>query len=306
MASERKPLIAIFGATGSQGGGVLRALKAQGRFRTRAITRSAEKAQGLGADEIVEADLTKPDTLPAAMEGAHGVFLVTNFWEGQDVDEYAQGKAAVEAAKQAGVQHFVWSTLPNVEALTDGALEVVHFTEKARVDEVVDGAAFPNHTFVEAPFYYQNLVTLMAPQPQDDGSLAWYVPMDPDARVIHMGDVHELGNVVAGAFARPDRVGDGAYLSHAGGLYSWNDVVRTLRDQGHDVQVQQVPAEAYDDFYPGAREMREMMEYFEAHTYMGPDAEEKLALAREVAISPPTPFAEWARENVDYSEIVGD
>lgn len=165
---------------------------------------------------MVEGDLDAPGTLGPALEGAYGVFLVTNFWA--HADELAQGKAAVAAAKKAGVRHFVWSTLPNVEAI---------------------------------------------------------------------------------AFAHPDRAGHGEHLALAGDTKSWNEVVEILRGQGWNVGVRQVPAEAYDGSYPGAEEMRHMMQYFEAHTYFGPDAEQKIARAREVATAPATPLAEWARAHLD-------
>lgn len=293
--SESKKIIAVFGATGQQGGGVVRALKAQGRFSIRAVTRSAERARGLGADEVVEADLTKPDTLRAAFDGAYGAFVVTNFWEGPGADELAQGRAAVEAATALGIEHFVWSTLPNVEAISGGKFDVVHFTQKAKVDALVSAAGFRAHTFVEAPFYYQNLTGPMGPQPQADGSKVWAMPMSPDSRVIHMADITELGNVVAGAFANPTKVGSGQHLALAAEFMSWNEIVQTLRAQGHDVRFQSVPARAFDDFFPGARELREMMDYFEAHTYFGPDADQKIALANEVSTAPPTSLADWVR-----------
>ena len=297
MSNDSKKIIAVFGATGKQGSGVVRALQQQGRFKVRAITRDASKAEGL-ADEVVEADLTRPETLAPALEGAHGVFVVTNFWAGPDVDELAQGKAAVAAAKKAVVEHFVWSSLPNVEKISGGKFDVEHFTQKAKVDDAVEAAGFDAYTFVEAPFYFQNLAGAMAPQPQEDGSKAWTVPMKADAKVIHMGDIGELGNVVAGAFAHPDKVGHGERLSMAGDRMSWNDIAATLEAQGHHVAVNEVPGEVYDGFYPGAREMREMMQYFEAYTYFGPDAEAKVALAREVATEPPTDFATWAKDNL--------
>src|SRR5438477_4731382 len=100
MLSNNKKLIAVIGATGHQGGGVVRALQARGQFKVRALSRNPGKHRDL-ADEVVEADLDRPETLEAAFEGAHGIFLVTNFWEA-GTDELEQATAAVRAAKDAG------------------------------------------------------------------------------------------------------------------------------------------------------------------------------------------------------------
>src|SRR3954447_14226672 len=110
VLSNDKKLIAVIGATGQQGGGVVRALQARGEFKVRALTRNPDKHREL-AEEVVEADLERPETLKAAFEGAHGVFLVTNFWAPGGTDELKQATAAIRAAKDAGVKHFVWSTL---------------------------------------------------------------------------------------------------------------------------------------------------------------------------------------------------
>src|SRR5271155_1630642 len=110
MERTNKKLIAVVGATGQQGGAVVRALKANEQFKERALTRNPAKHREL-ADEVIQADLSRSETLAAAFEGAHGVFLVTNPWE-EGSDEAKQATAAVHAAKNAGVNHFVWSTLP--------------------------------------------------------------------------------------------------------------------------------------------------------------------------------------------------
>src|SRR6516164_1242744 len=162
--SNAKKLIAVVGASGQQGGAVVRALRASGQFKIRALTRDPAKHPRL-ADEVVAADLNRPETLKAAFAGAHGVFLVTNAWEAGR-DESRQARAAVNAAKDAGVQHFIWSTLPDVETISGGAIDVPHFTDKASVERVVREAAFAYHTFVIAPFYYQNLLGAMTPQKQ--------------------------------------------------------------------------------------------------------------------------------------------
>src|SRR5260221_10577825 len=209
--SNTKNLIAVVGATGLQGGAVVSALQASGQFTVRALTRNPAKHPKL-ADEVVLADLDRPETLKAAFAGAHGVFLVTNAWE-PGADERKQALAAVHAAKDAGVKHFIWSTLPNVETIPRGKLDVPHFTHKAKVDLIVREAGFAHHTFVIAPFFYQNLLAVMAPQKQADGAAGWALPLDPGQRAIHMGDITELGHIVVGAFARPELAGHGEQLT---------------------------------------------------------------------------------------------
>ena len=293
---NNEKLIAVIGATGQQGGGVVRALQASGQFKVRAVTRNPAKHREL-ADEVVEADLNRPETLKAAFEGAYGVFLVTNFQE-SGTNEFKQAIAAVRAAKDAGVKHFVWSTLPDVEEISGGKFDVPHFTGKARIDSIVKAAGFASHTFVIAPFYYQNLVGAFGPQKQADGSLGWAVPLDPDVRCIHMGDITELGNIVTGAFLHADQVGNGEYLPLVGDFMSFNEIVKTLNRQGHEFSVKQVPKELFATFFPGAAEIAVMFSYFQAHTYLGSDSSNRIALANKIAGRQPTGFSTWARLNV--------
>src|SRR5258708_33915652 len=202
MERTNKKLIAVVGATGQQGGAVVRALQASKQFKVRALTRNPAKHSELG-DEVVQADLNRPETLAAAFEGAHGVFLVTKPW-GEGTEEVQQATAAVRAAKDAGVKHFVWSTLPDVDAISRGKFHVPHFTDKARVDRIVKEAGVANHTFVIAPFYYQNLIRVLAAQKQADGTLGWALTLDPTERSIHSGDITDLANIVAAVFPHPD------------------------------------------------------------------------------------------------------
>jgi uncharacterized protein YbjT (DUF2867 family) len=295
MLSNDKKLIAVTGATGQQGGGVVHALRASGEFRVRALTRNPEKYHELG-DEVVKADLDRPETLEAAFKGAYGVFLVTNFREA-GTNELKQATAAVRAAKDAGVKHFVWSTLPDVEAISGGKFDVPHFTGKAKIDRIVREAGFPYHTFVIAPGYYQNFVGALAPQKQADGSVGWALPLDPAVRCLHMGDIRELGNIVAGAFAHPDKAGNGEYLPLVGDFLSFNEIVETLNRQGHNLSYKRVPKEIFAGSFPGATEIAEMFSYWEAHTYLGSDSSDRIALANKIAGTQPTKFSAWARLN---------
>src|SRR6266478_5112928 len=296
MLSNNKKLIAVIGATGQQGGGVVRALQAREGFNVRALTRNPDKHREL-AEEVVEADLNRPETLKAAFEGAYGVFLVTNFRE-SGTDEPKQATAAVRAAKDAGVQHFVWSTLPNVEAISGGKFDVPHFTGKAKIDRIVKEAGFPHHTFVIPPGYYQDFVGFLAPQKQADGSLGWALPLDPDVRCLHMGDIRELGDIVAGAFAHPNEAGNGEYLPLVGDFLSFNEIVETLNRQWHNFSYKQIPKELFATLFPGAAEIAEMFSYFQAHTYLGSDSSDRIGLANKIVGRQPTKFSTWARLNL--------
>ena len=295
MSSKHRPLIAVIGATGQQGSGVVRALKSGGQFKVRALTRNPSKYRGV-ADEAVEADLDRPGTLNAAFEGAHGVFLVTNFWQ-EGTDEARQATAAVRASRETGVEHFVWSTLPNVEEISGGRFKVPHFTGKAKIDRVVTEAGFVHHTFVVAPMYYQSFLGALAPQKQANGSLGWALPLDPAVHCIHMGDIRELGDIVSGALVHPDRAGNGQYLPLVGDFMSFNEIVETLNRQGHRFSVNRVPKEVFARS-PGGFEIAETLSYFQAHTYLGSDWSDRIALANKIAGRQPSTFATWARVNM--------
>src|SRR5271167_1728322 len=293
MSPSDRKLIAVIGATGQQGGGVVRALQASGQFKVHALSCNTGKHRQL-AEEVVQADLDRPETLNAAFAGADGVFLVTNLGQ-PGTDEFKQATAAVRAAKEAGVKHFIWSTLPDVEAISGGKFKVPHFTGKAKIDRIVNEAGFVHHTFVIAPFYYQNLVGVLAPQKQADGSVGWALPLDPELRSIHMGDVRELGNLVAGAFVHPNEAGNGEYLPLVGDFLSFNEIVDTLNRQGHEFSFKQVPTEVFASLFPVAAEIADMLSYFQAQTYLGSDSHDRIALANKIAGRQPTNFSAWAR-----------
>jgi uncharacterized protein YbjT (DUF2867 family) len=293
--SNTKKIIAVVGATGQQGGAVVRALQASGQFKVRALTRNPAKSPNL-ADEVVAADLNSPETLKAAFAGAHGVFVVTNAWEAGR-GESNQALAAIKAAKDAGVQHFIWSTLPNVEEISGGTIDVPHFTDKAKVERIVKEAGFAYHTFVIAPFYYQNLLGAMAPQKLADGTTGWALPLDPERRVIHMGDISEIGRIVAGAFAQPELAGHGEHLALVGDFLSFNEVLATLNRQGNKFSFKQVPREVFAAWFPGAADVAAMLAYFEAHTYLGSNSRDAIALANQVAGQQPKKFAAWSAAN---------
>ena len=298
-----RQVVAVVGGTGQQGGSVVGSLLGAGKFAVRVTSRdpASDAARALAARgvDVVKADLLDPISLRSALQGAHGAFIVTSFWDpAQRPRETEIGTAAVQAARAAGVKHLVWSTLPDVQTLTGGRLKVAHFTGKARVDAAVKAAGFARHTFVMAPMYFQNFLTMIAPGPLPNGGRGWAVPIDPAARVIHAGDVAEVGRAVAAAFAAGDQLSDGSYLGVCGGVYSFDDFVGTLNAQGHKLQVLQVPPAVYDGFYPGAPEVREMVQYFAEQTYLGPEREPTIAAANALVPGGFTSFADWARAHI--------
>jgi len=295
-----KQLVAVIGGTGAQGGGVVDALLAKPEFTVRVPSRDpnskAAKALAAKGVEVVAADLLDPRSLHRAFEGAWGAFLVTSFWDSTQMSRETEiGTGAVNAARAAGVKHLVWSTLPDCDRLSGGRFKVVHFSGKARVDAAVEAAGFERHTFVHAPMYFQNFEKMMAPQQLPNGRRGWAVPMDPAARVIHAGDVHDVGRAVAAAFAARERLPRGTHLAVCGGVYSWNDFANTLNALGHSLEVTRVPPEVYDGFYEGAHEMREMFQYWEQFTYFGPEAEKRIGATRALVPGSFTSFADWAK-----------
>jgi nucleoside-diphosphate-sugar epimerase len=148
-ATSSRPFIAVLGATGAQGGGVVRALLQDPlhRYAVRALTRQphAAKARALAAAgaKVVAADLDARPSLERTFASAHGLFAVTNFWEHLSPErELAQARHIAEAARAAGVAHVVWSTLEDTRffvAAEDpcipplpGGCQMPHFDAKGR------------------------------------------------------------------------------------------------------------------------------------------------------------------------------
>ena len=189
-----KKIIAVVGATGSQGGGLAHAIlnDPDGGFSVRALTRhpesdEAKKLKDQGA-EVVEANLDDVDSLKQAFDGAHGVYGVTNFWEHFSAEkEKEQAKNIAQAAKDAGVEHVVWSTLEDTRQwlnvddnrmpVLQGEYNVPHFDAKGEADKYFTDMGVPT-TFLVTSFYWENFISFGAgPQRGDDSVLALTMPM---------------------------------------------------------------------------------------------------------------------------------
>ncbi len=275
-------IIAVFGATGAQGGGLVRAIAADknGPFTARAITRhpDSEKAQALArlGVAVVAANSDDPATLAPALAGAYGAFCVTNFWEILDADrEGAQATAMARATKQAGVQHVVWSTLEDTRQwipLNDSRLPTLHgkykcphFDSKGAVDNVFTADGAPT-TFLRAAFYWDNFVHFgMGPRKGDDGNLVLALPLG-GAKLPGIG-AEDIGRCAYGVF-REGTGNVGTYVGIAGESLSGLEMAAKMgRALGRTINFFDMPFDMYRSLgFPGAEDLGNM---FQFHQILG-------------------------------------
>jgi uncharacterized protein YbjT (DUF2867 family) len=274
--ADRK-IIAVIGATGAQGGGMVRAIQADksGAFAARAITRNpnSEKAQALRAAgvEVVAGDTDKPETLGKAFAGAYGAFLVTNFWEHFSAErEITQARNMAQAAKAAGLKHVIWSTLEDTRKwvpLADdrmptlqGKYKVPHFDGKGEADQSFRDLGVPT-TFLLTAFYWENLIYFgMGPQRAPDGTLAITLPMD-DKKLPSIA-VEDIGKSALGIFKR-GREFINKTVGIAGEHMTGTEMARALtRALGQEVRYNNVPPEVYRSLgFPGADDLGNMFQF---------------------------------------------
>jgi uncharacterized protein YbjT (DUF2867 family) len=273
---DRK-IIAVIGATGAQGGGLVRAILADrnGSFAVRAITRNpdSEKAQALrtAGAEVVAADADKPETLGKAFAGAHGAFLLTNFWEHFSPErELTQAKNLAQATKSAGVQHVICSTLEDtrkwVPLQSDqmptlmGRYKVPHFDAKGEADQAFRDLGVPT-TFLLTSFYWENLIYFgSGPQRGPEGILAITFPME-DKKLPSIA-VEDIGKCAYGVFKR-GREFINKTVGIAGQHLSGAEMAAALtRALGQEVRYNSVPPEVYRSFpFPGADDLGNMFQF---------------------------------------------
>uniref|UniRef100_A0A8C5R3F4 NmrA-like family domain-containing protein 1 n=1 Tax=Leptobrachium leishanense TaxID=445787 RepID=A0A8C5R3F4_9ANUR len=167
--------------SGAQGGSVVRAFLEDGTFAVRAVTRdtskpAARKLKEAGA-EVVAADLDDKKSLEAALCGAYGAFLVTDFWQHcRKEKEVAQGQLFAKISKSLDLKHVVFSGLEHVKKLTGGKLEVLHFDGKGELEVYFRSIGVPM-TSVRLPGYYENMLTSYRPQKTEDGTYTLRIPV---------------------------------------------------------------------------------------------------------------------------------
>lgn len=289
-----KRLLTVFGATGNQGGAVIKTFlnnsKLSSKYSLRAITRntSSSKAQALASQgvDLAVGDLNDRQSLEAAIKGSYAVFAVTNYWETMSSPtEMQQGKNIADAAKAAGVKHFVWSALPNVSKLSGGTLRAVeHFDGKSVVAHYLDSIkkdAGMLTTFFMPGFYMSNLKTMTKTNPEvNDGIPTLTLPWDPKKTQVPLfNPARDTGTFVGGILGsdHPEDL-DGKWIQ---AVSEWSTPSRIVSEMsqvlGREVKFNPVAAEVYIKFLPEAvaQELTENMVLIRDYSYYGPGAEKK-------------------------------
>lgn len=272
-----KKIIAVVGATGAQGGGLVRAIlnDPTSGFAVRALTRKvdsdkAKELKKLGA-EVVAADLDDVASLKKAFAGAYGAFLLTNFWEHFSPEkEFEQAKNMAQAAKQAGVQHVIWSTLEDTRKwvpLHDnrmptlmGKYKVAHFDAKGEADMLFTELAVPT-TFLLTSFYWENMIFFgLGPKKGPDGKLAITYPMG-DKKLPGIA-VDDIGKTALAIFKKGKEF-IGKTVGIAGEHLTGNQMAAALtKALGQDVRYHDVSPEEYRHFgFPGAEDLGNMFQF---------------------------------------------
>ncbi len=272
-----KKIIAVIGATGAQGGGLVRAIAADrdGPFVARAITRhtDSDKARALAAlgVEVVAGDADDPPSLERAFAGAYGAFCVTNYWEHYSAArEGDQASAMARASRQAGMQHLIWSTLEDTRhwvPLSDsrmptlqGEYNVPHFDSKGQVDSVFAQEGAPT-TYLLAAFYWENFIHFgMGPRKGDKGNLVLALPLG-GAKLPGIA-TEDIGRSAYGVFRR-GITSVGQRIGIAGESLSGEEMASKMsRALDRKVDFVDVPFDVYRGLgFPGAEDLGNMFQF---------------------------------------------
>lgn len=272
-----KKIIAVVGATGQQGGGLVRAIleDKNGPFEARAITRdvNSDKAKQLAeaGAEVVAADVDDARSLKKAFEGAHGAFCVTFFWAHfKPEKELSQARNMAEAAKETGVEHAIWSTLEDTRKfipLSDdrmptlmGKYKVPHFDAKGEANAIFTELGVPT-TFLLTSFYWDNFLYFgMGPKKGPDGKLAITLPLG--RKKLAGIAAEDIGKTAYRIFEEGDDW-IGKTVGIAGGHLTGAQMAKSLtKALGQEVRYNEITPAAYRALgFPGADDLGNMFQF---------------------------------------------
>jgi hypothetical protein len=247
---ERKTIL-VFGATGKQGGSVIKALQ-QGeymkKYQIRGVTRNKDQGkistlESMGV-QMVKADICTGEGLEEAYRGVWAAFLLTHSFEkGIEGKEFDCAKRLVDIAYKCGVKVLVWSSSPNALSLSSGKFWVPQYTEKAKVQEYIqtlqkDKKAFDSVSFISLTFYYQNFHHRgFSPKKESDGSMCFKFP---DVRNLIACDVHDVGRVFCQILTNPTKY-NGKEIELSGDQGNIDQYIQTFeRVTGQKTKLQKI------------------------------------------------------------------
>lgn len=263
-----KKVIAVVGITGKQGGTVARSLLKDGKYEVKGLTRDASKPNAqewtkLGVT-LVEGDVNNAESLKKLFTGCYGAFAVTNFWDNSQMHkETAIGTKMAEIAKECGVEHYVWSTLPNCEKISGGKYYVDHFTDKAKVDQKVKELGFKYHSFVLAVAYMQNFLGALEKKNEDGSvSIAWpYVGTDK----LTLCDVDDCGPAAREIFDHPEEWNGKVFPVYKDTISLEDAAKQFIEVTGKKCTYTQLPTGAF------GKEFQDMLDYYRDFGMFGKD-----------------------------------
>ena len=271
-----KKIIAVMGATGAQGGGLVRAIldDKTGGFAARAVTRdpNSDKAKALAdaGAEVVAGNIDNVKSLTKAFEGAYGAFCVTFYWEHMKPDlELTHARNMAQAAKEAGVRHVIWSTHEDTRQsipLSDnrmptlmGKYKVPHFDAKGEADAIFTELGVPT-TFLVASFYWENFIQ-SGPKKGPDGKLAITLPMGTKKLAGIASE--DIGKVAYGIFEKGDEM-IGKRVGVAGGHLTGAQMAKSFsKALGQEVRYNAITPAAFRALgFPGAEDLGNMFQFY--------------------------------------------
>ena len=307
----QKKIIAVFGATGAQGGGLARAIlnDPNSEFAVRVVTRAvhSDKAKALEAmgAELVEADIDKPVELKKALKGAYGAFFVTFFWAHYSPElENKHAQDFAKAAKEDGLKHVIWSTLEDTRKFypldddrmptLNGQYKVPHFDGKGASDHYFTDNGVPT-TFLMAAFYWENMIYFgMGPKRGADGKLAITLPMG-DKKMAGIG-AEDIGRCAYGVFKNgPEYIGK--YVGIAGEQLTGQQMAHKLsKSLGEEVAYNSITPATFRSFgFPGAEDLGNMFQFYaEQEKYLDDARDPKLSRKLNPSLQD---FDHWLADN---------
>jgi len=280
MTSDRT--ILITGVTGHQGGAVAQALEGSG-FRLRGLTRKpdSERAAALARHgvDVVKGDLDDEATLRRALAGGWGVFGVQNTWEAGVEREEVQGKRLATLAREAGVAHYVYTSVGSAHQRTG----IPHFDNKWRIEETVRVLRFPSHVILRPVFFMENL---LAPYSLQGDTLS--AALGPGTK-LQMIAVHDIGWFGARAFTHAAAL-NRREIDLAGDVRTMPQAAEILTQAlGRPITFAQTPIAQVRQY---SEDMALMLEWFERVGYSADIAGLEREFGRAL-----TKLPDWARRN---------